>query len=414
MQSLVDLRLDQLFSRFGFLFGAALLALGLIGLVFLLRWSHASRPVLGVSLAVAAAAAILGAALFAPAAGRVGRALQRVVANPGPPAPSGPFPTRALDVLLPPREGAGAPIRVRLFIPAAAPAGEEQSLSCADLGGLRLADPAPARAFQLLVYTPGLLSVATDSASTAAQLASRGYVVAALDDPGHDAPTDPAHPFFDFSSDEAFAQMVARSTAKSQADARRAQEALDRLTACASGAFAERVDFARVGAYGFSFGGSVAATLALLDPRVVAAANLSGFVFGPARDAAQKPYLVLLEDEPLPTQADFASAAAERRIYKTAQAEFLDAQAKRLAAPDAYGFILRGTTHANFNDSIFSRADAKYWPFADPQQAQANVVAYLCAFFGHYLRGEPPGLLTAAPGKEIVALKGRPDWRTWE
>lgn len=68
---------------------------------------------------------------------------------------------------------------------------------------------------------------------------------------------------------------------KVRRQAEKALTALDRLKACANADW--RADqFDRIGFFGFSLGGSTAAEAGTFDPRVVAVANLDGWLFGRA------------------------------------------------------------------------------------------------------------------------------------
>jgi predicted dienelactone hydrolase len=72
---------------------------------------------------------------------------------------------------------------------------------------LVLAD-APAK-FSVLLYAPGNGGVKTDSASTAAELASHGYIVVAIDDIDR-IDKEPRPLVFDYSSAEAFKDTLTR------------------------------------------------------------------------------------------------------------------------------------------------------------------------------------------------------------
>lgn len=61
-----------------------------------------------------------------------------------------------------------------------------------------------------------------------------------------------------------------------------------------------RINFSRVGAIGHSFGGAAAAALCRRDSRVLAGANLDGWMFGDVvADGVPKPFLFVIEDDPL-------------------------------------------------------------------------------------------------------------------
>lgn len=418
MQKYLDLRLDQIMGRYGFALGAVLLVFALLGLIVALRSGRAPRIVVG-GLAVAL---VLGAALFAPAAPRLAAAVWRYVSAPAPPPPSGPLRVARVAATLGPLKtpsGVGeavGPVVVRLFYPQApdAPKAAPSAVGCGDLTDLPLADPGPQGRFPLLLYAPGFGNGADDNASSAAELASHGYVVMAIDDIERGKPEDPAQPFFDFSSDAAYAATLDRTAEKSLREARVALDALDRLAGCAGGAFARRVAFDRVGFFGFSFGGGVAANAAILDPRIAAAANIDGWVMGLSRQGGlEKPYMFLFDDEPIPPAKDLDSPDPATRNLAHLLRTFAQEQAQLLARPDAYGFWFRNVSHIGFSDRVFEREAAlRHWLFADPARVKAVKDAYLLAFFDAYLRHSPQTLLTADPSPYVgvTPVKGRPLW----
>jgi len=56
---------------------------------------------------------------------------------------------------------------------------------------------------------------------------------------------------------------------------------------------ASRMDLTRVGVFGHSFGGALAASLCLAEPRVVAGINMDGWTFGNAEKAGiAKPFFL--------------------------------------------------------------------------------------------------------------------------
>jgi dienelactone hydrolase len=165
--------------------------------------------------------------------------------------------------------------------------------------------------FPVLLYAPANGGAKDDNASTTAELASHGYVVMAIDDidrdPRSPTATDDWQPLtFDFSSAEAFKTTLRIGDRKVRRQAEKALTALDQLNACANADWRTRIQFDRIGFFGFSIGGSTAAEAGTFDPRVVAVANLDGWLFGRAAfGALDKPYLVILTENavfPMPRQ----------------------------------------------------------------------------------------------------------------
>lgn len=413
MMKYFDLRFDQLMGRYGFAFGALLLVIALVGFLIASRSAGKAPRLATAGLLVMLA---VGAVLFLPAAPRLAAAVWRIAFAPAPPAPTGPLRVGEALVSLDPK-GEGAPILARIWYPAAAGATANPSkptpVDCAALSRARLADPGPQGRFPVLLYAPGFKHGSNDNSSTSAELASHGYVVLAINDLDLAQADDPSQSFFDFASEAAYEATLKRGAEKSILEAKTALQALDRLTACASGDFAKYVGFDRVGFFGFSFGGSVAANAAILDPRVVAAVNVDGWVFGPALEGGvQKPYMLLFDDEPPPRDKELDSPNPEIRYYAKLQRRFIEEQGRLFEQPDKYGFWFRNADHADFNDGAFDRANWLSWLLADPARVKVARDAYLLAFFGAYLQHQPQALLNADPSPYIgvTPVKGRPLW----
>src|SRR5262249_37741438 len=141
------------------------------------------------------------------------------------------------------------------------------------------------------------------------------------------------------------------------ADVRFVLDELGRLDEDGPGALlAGRLDLARVGVFGHSFGGAVAAEACRADPRIRCAADLDGLIFGEAaRTGVGKPFLFFADDTRVPrgAGAEAAPGPARRRL------SFLAANARRirvcLAGVDGCWLTLRGTRHTNFCDNaLFS------------------------------------------------------------
>ncbi len=416
MIKILDLRFDQIMGRFGFIFGALSLFAAVAGLIVALRSGRPTRTVLFALVA----ALVFGGLLFGPSAPRILKAFWRFATLPPPPGPTGPLPVGTTSVALAPATGDGAAIIAQIWYPAASAVGPARGaagkapVDCQGLSALRLAAPPSPSRHPLLLYAPGIYGPRDDNASTATSLASHGYVVLAIDDIERDRPLDPAEPpFFDFSSQEAYVATLTRGADKAVREAKQALQVLDRLEACVAGDWRDQVQFDKVGFFGFSYGGGVAATAGILDPRVVAVANLDGWVFGTALTGSiEKPYLLLVEDEPVPGPHVLQSSDPGQRYYAILQQRFLREHARLMELPDKYGFRFRNVAHGGFTDDAFSREAFRSWLFADPARTKAIKDAYLTAFFDAYLRNAPQALLTRTPSpyRGVDTLKGRPHW----
>ncbi|WP_243726666.1 alpha/beta hydrolase [Actinocrispum wychmicini] len=152
---------------------------------------------------------------------------------------------------------------------------------------------APARATRhpVLLYSPATADPRTLGTSLAEDLASRGYIVVAIDSPGETTEVDiPGQGvrIIDLTSSPAVDPKVFRDILTTRiADTR---FVLDSLTTLANGqnpdaelrrlpaGLSRALDMRRVGIYGHSIGGSTAAETMYEDPRIKAAVNLEGFL----------------------------------------------------------------------------------------------------------------------------------------
>lgn len=257
--------------------------------------------------------------------------------------------------------------------------------------------PAADGGFPLLLYVPGWGGGRASNTALAQDLASHGFVVAAMDP----VSVPPGGAGMDFSSAEANAATLRLAGELVQAQARDMVALLDRLRAglghgAAFAPLAGGADFSRVGIFGFSFGGAVAAEACWADPRFHAALNMDGWLFGHVAWAGiAQPFMVLSDDTPLPGAAELALPRPEARF--TAALNLADNQrvAAIMARHGGVRATIEGTRHSNFSD------DPLVWPIrrmvdagpADPAGAHALISGYVVAFFCKHLRGEDPALL---------------------
>jgi len=257
-----------------------------------------------------------------------------------------------------------------------------------------------ARPFPLIVHFPSWFGREAETSFTLAELASHGYVAAALDDIAHlgrrkgDAGRLQAASF-DFTSPEAFQASRAPAAQRAGLEARFGQEALDALLASLE--TGPHIDATRLGASGFSFGGAAALELSLLDPRIGAVVNLDGLVLGrAARDGVRAPYLFLSADIGPPTPQELAQPDLAARFDRMLDGEVLAFQQRQAARPDNFTFFIKGTSHLDFTDRLLAPAFTEAFRSSGRDRAEIwrQISGRLVAFFDRYLAAQPD-----APGK---------------
>ena len=334
------------------------------------------------------------------------------------PAPTGPFllGTRILQVRTP--GAAGRDVVVQLWYPAN-PSHEpfapyrrwkEATLQSSYQSVLptnsRLNAPVANGTFPVLLFSPAWGGRRTQNTYLLEDLASHGFVVAAIDHPGNSGPTlyegghvsQPASGgAMDFAT-LSFEQILAEGAkeAKLQADDEIAVlNALAAMKEDQASPFFQKMDLTRVGALGHSFGGAAGAEAAIEDPRIKAVLDLDGSIFGRMRkEGLAKPFMMIAED--MPTYPPGATKSAVDRINDA----LAESDMAAMKVFGAYLIFLHGSTHSSFTDrSLFSPLARLSGEGTIPKLRQYEIVrAYALAFFDKSLRGGDPALLREVPG----------------
>ena len=262
------------------------------------------------------------------------------------------------------------------------------------------------RPWPVLVYNHGGSWSRFTSAFTTETLASEGYVVFSIDHTGFNRSTvfpdgyvyradaepwpqpDPAlsevenaRIFFAHLEEMVFDDWVADATF-----------VLDRAEALDSdpdSGFGGGLSLDAVGAFGWSFGGATAVQLTVADPRVAAAVDHDGQLFGSVRrSGTRRPFMLLHSDEDHNRDGDPAKQAMIDEI--TAH----NAELRSKSPSASYEIVIDGSTHGSFSDLVF------FWPPDQPPENRRrhvrlhHVINELTVqFFDHHLLGLPAGPL---------------------
>jgi dienelactone hydrolase len=420
---MLDMFSEQWRDRYGWVIGALII---MTAVAVMIAQYDSVRPPRILHLVGFAVGLAIGGLLFSPAVPRIIIALRKLVMARVPMDASGPFPVATADVALPSATADDPAILVQIWFPTAGDPSAVAALpesapphSCsAFLEHRQLAGAE--RPFPILLYVPGNGQGKDDNASTAAELASHGYIIMAIDDIDRDPrPIDAAGEIlqplaFDFASAEAFKTTLRTGDRKVRLQAERALMALDRFEASANADWRDRVCFDHVGFFGFSFGGATAAEAGTFDPRVVAVANLDGWLFGRAAfGALETPYMIILiKDGIFPGPRQLGSADPNERNFATLMERDLREEVRLANRPDGFGYRIRTSYHENLSDQIFGRSFFKTWLLTNPYRVKSIRDAYLRAFFDTYLRGMPSPLLTQSPAPfhEVETLHANGYW----
>ncbi|MFC4100111.1 alpha/beta hydrolase family protein [Paenibacillus xanthanilyticus] len=269
--------------------------------------------------------------------------------------------------------------------------------------------------YPVLVFSPGFGGSSFMYASILEELASRGYIVAAIQ-----------HPYFSYFSTRFPDGRVARGMFDPGAsddwqrsedliddilvpDVRFVLDKLEELAGGASGgALAGKLDVARLGMLGHSFGGAVTAQAMAADSRIKAGLGMDGFLYGrKLTDGLKQPYLYMITDD----TAAFESGKLDRSVWGDKRTfaiptlaeyeRFAGEQAERheLAVRNGgYTVAMHGANHYDFSDGYL------YSPLIGSVSGKAfyqKIDRIVLAFFDQHLLGRANGLLSPSAPKDL-------------
>jgi predicted dienelactone hydrolase len=253
--------------------------------------------------------------------------------------------------------------------------------------------------YPLILFSPGNGVPRWLYTSFVEDLASHGYLVAAIDHPYSVAIVALPDGRVVMQSDDGSQGQFERLSQIRTADAR---FVLDRLMAAAR--FHGRIDSARVGMFGHSIGGVAAVQAAADDRRFVAVANLDGGdgeLDTEIQRGAHGPLMLLTKTGPTAqaaTNKELELWGMTRSRYRELMGEVEKRRAairSRLESP-AYRVAVIGAKHMDFSDASLWERDSRG---IDPRRVIEIVRTYLVAFFDLYLKDRSAGLLAGPAGQ---------------
>jgi len=273
------------------------------------------------------------------------------------------------------------------------------------------------RIFPVLIFSPSSGGFRSQNTFEVEELVSRGYIVVGIDHPYSssrvvfpDGRVTYSIPWVDTASRAAYEESnrkVERMVEDHVSDARFVLDEMERWNQPESGELlAGRMALSRVGVFGHSFGGALAAGLCLADARVAAGINMDGWTFGDAEtNGIPKPFFFMNSgDGRAPDRAEIQTRPEEARIE--GERDLLDWQSMEssLRRFGGYRLTILGSDHGNYADLVLFKRPFPMSapPSPDPYRIFEIINAYTLAFFDRYIRGLPAPLLDQQGSREVL------------
>ncbi len=262
--------------------------------------------------------------------------------------------------------------------------------------------------FPVLIFSPSSGGFRSQNTFEVEELASQGYIVVGMDHPFSssrvvfpDGRIDYSLPWVDTGSQAAFEESTRKVELMLEdhvADARFVLDEMGRWNRPESNeVLAGRMNLTRVGAFGHSFGGALAASLCVADPRVAAGINMDGWMFGPPeKGGVPKPFFFMYSGEGrMPDRAGIEKLSGDERIEAEKNLMDWEAMETSLERFGGYRLTVLGSGHANFSDLVLFTRPLTIGgpPVLNPYRVFEIINAYTLAFFDRYIRNRPGPLL---------------------
>ena len=264
--------------------------------------------------------------------------------------------------------------------------------------------------FPLLLYNHGGSWPRFTGTFIGEELASHGYVVASIGHDGFNQSTQrpdgsstraDALPFPEQAGDlrttalESWDHLETHHFPQWIADNLFALGIIEGLASDPGSVFVGAIDLDRIGALGWSFGGATSIQLVTQDPRIKAALDMDGQLFGDAHErGSSRPYMLMKSTSLEPPPADTEEERERnRQVLDELLAMVTDREDALIAASTGEGYRLEiaGTTHGTFSDFLHLTPDGT----GDIGRDRGHFVltSLARAFFDRYLKQEAAPLL---------------------
>ncbi|AWB46367.1 carboxylic ester hydrolase [Paenibacillus sp. CAA11] len=269
--------------------------------------------------------------------------------------------------------------------------------------------------YPLLIFSHGLTGFRSQNTFELEELASHGYIVAAIDHTYDAAATvfpDGREAIIRFENLSGFDKLDDHMKLWTGD----VSFVLDQLTGLNSGVeasqFKGRMDMTRIGMFGHSYGGAAAAQMLMNDARIKAAVDMDGVLYGKPAPAGGigKPFLLMNAEKSLNKtifEANLDKAIQTTGKSRASYEEFWEEGQHRRALATAgggYSMLIPNTDHMSYTDFHLFSPMLKL-KGEDPRYVHQVVNAFTLAFFDNYLKGKTGGLEAAAAAYPEVGFK---------
>lgn len=271
--------------------------------------------------------------------------------------------------------------------------------------------------YPVIIFSPGNHSNAATYATLIEELASQGYMVAAIDHPYQsDAVLFPDQRVVRYSDkgrpqpnspnvEEAFSRYYRAQVETRAADAVFVLNQLEKLNQDkADRRFHQRLDLHHLGIFGHSMGGIAASQTCLIDRRFKAALNLDGradarpLCLDAKGNGPQQAFMTLEKPLPEPTEQNLQAWQMTREQVAQVRAKTRAQENTWLETvrSGSYRVVLKGATHSSFSDEPLLLALGNPTLTAAHRRRTEIIRKYTLAFFDKHLKNKPTTLLDRA------------------
>ncbi|AFY93863.1 alpha/beta hydrolase family protein [Chamaesiphon minutus] len=281
--------------------------------------------------------------------------------------------------------------------------------------------------YPVAIYSPSWSGYKTDNTFQTQELASHGFVVIGLEHPcavpmaiyPNGRVIYSTLPAADYtSSDVAMAKFLRVAEEQIALRTRDVSFVIDRVSQIdarlqqwgASDTPPRRtLDLAKIGIFGHSFGGAVAAQSCAVDSRLKAGINMDGLLFGSAaKQGATQPFLFMNSDYPRPTAAELRSPDGSKRRSQLTDEWGFEQRERWFQQHGGYNLTLLNAAHFNFSDTPLKSHIDNGGGKISPERAMKIINAYTVAFFDRQLKGKDSPLLVGVATQSQQRQSGSP------